>query len=269
MINANIFEAAKVSKSDRDLIIAVSAVKKFALKLIGEVQDDNLAHVPSPDSPVDLSEIDVNSFSEKPLTASISPVLSDARSRFGSSHASLSLSRCGSFASLADLSLNGICQDDFANIQRMKNIADELLAKFMKGCVQIKDKEFPYKLLDLEKTLNPSSLNFDFVCLTSDESQNCQQFLEILGKGINRQEILDYSAIIKQKFNMRPQIQVLPQSEEEELQPIGHMIRAMIEFVRTEMNFLDILKLGDKVREIRIEARLFKLLVFCQPSSRP
>ena len=121
----------------------------------------------APVSPMYMATINVNTSNEgeKGDTSGISrnSSLSSFRSNFAlnklqgsfmASQDSISISRLGSFSSLADLA-SPLREDSTGELdeERIKGIRQDLLTKFIKSGSHIKDSSFPAKLLELEKSL--------------------------------------------------------------------------------------------------------------------
>lgn len=148
---------AKMSVRSR---VIFEAMRRYCSAVIpSENEEDE-----TPTSPLDLASIEVNSGTGDKMNISRNSSLASFRTNFalnrlqGSFMASQdsisSISRLGSFSSLADLA-SPLQQDEVSELdkERIKLIREELLCKFIKSGSHIKDPRFPMKLLELEKSL--------------------------------------------------------------------------------------------------------------------
>lgn len=78
--------------------------------------------------------------------------LSELRSSMAGSQDSLSFSRFGSMASLSEIPTDSFDDLDIDEDKKM-NIVEDLDTKFFKSAYKVKDKSFPFNLLELEKAL--------------------------------------------------------------------------------------------------------------------
>lgn len=171
---------------------------------------------------------------------------------FMASQDSICVSKLGSFSSLADLS-SPLSEDSASELdpERIKNIREDLLFKFIKSGSHVKDASFPAKLLDLEKSLTPKSFNIDLVNMSSDDSEAFKKLTEALGEEINRKETINYIKILTEKYEIAESLTSLARSKSEVITSANsdskRLSYIIAEFIETERNYLHQLRLLDQV----------------------